>query len=53
MLGEIPISIDVRKGSDSGIPIIISDPESIQSKNYRIIAKSILKSIKIEEVEVL
>ena len=53
LLGEIPISIDVRKGSDSGIPIIISDPESIQSKNYRIIAKSILKSIKIEEVEVL
>ena len=53
LLGEIPISIDVRKGSDSGIPIIISDPDSIQSKNYRIIAKSILKSIKIEEVEVL
>ena len=53
LLGEIPISAEVRKSSDSGIPIIISDPESIQSKNYRIIAKSIIKSVKLDEEELV
>ena len=51
LLGEIPISAEVRKGSDSGIPIIISDPESIQSINYRTMAKTIIKSIKLDEEE--
>ena len=51
LLGEIPISVDVRKSSDAGIPIIISEPESIQSQNYRLIAKSIIKSIKLNEEE--
>ena len=51
LLGEIPISAEVRKGSDSGIPIIIADPESIQSINYRTIAKTIIKSIKLDEEE--
>ena len=49
MLGEIPISSEVRKSSDSGIPIIISDPKSVQSQNYRKIAKAILTSVKIDE----
>ena len=53
LLGEIPISAEVRKSSDSGIPIIISDPGSIQSKNYRIIAKSIIKSVKLDEEELV
>ena len=51
LLGEIPISVDVRKSSDAGIPIIISEPESIQSQNYRLIAKSIIKLIKLDEEE--
>ena len=51
LLGEIPISVDVRKSSDAGIPIIISEPESIQSQNYRLIAKSIIKSINLDEEE--
>ena len=45
LLGEIPISVQVRKSSDSGIPIIISEPESIQSQNYRDIAQKLIRSI--------
>ena len=45
MLGEIPISAEVRKSSDSGIQIIISEPQSIQSKSYRNIAKNLIKSL--------
>ena len=53
LLGEIPISAEVRKSSDSGIPIIISEPQSIQSKNYRNIAKNLIKSIKLDEEELV
>ena len=53
MLGEIPISSQVRKSSDSGVPIIISEPKSVQSKNYRNIAKAIIKSVKIDEEELV
>ena len=53
LLGEIPISAQVRESSDSGIPIIISEPESIQSENYRKIAKNIVKSIKRDEEELI
>ena len=53
LLGEIPISAEVRKSSDSGIPIIISEPQSIQSKSYRNIAKNLIKSIKLEEEELI
>ena len=53
LLGEIPISAQVRQSSDSGIPIIISEPESIQSENYRNIAKKIIKSIKLDEEELI
>ena len=53
LLGEIPISAEVRKSSDSGIPIIISEPQSIQSKSYRNIAKNLIKSIKLDEEELV
>ena len=53
LLGEIPISAEVRKSSDSGIPIIISEPQSIQSKSYRNIAKNLIKSIKLDEEELI
>tara|TARA_B100000900_G_C20559142_1_gene708093 strand:+ start:432 stop:1517 length:1086 start_codon:yes stop_codon:yes gene_type:complete len=53
MLGEIPISSQVRKSSDSGVPIIISEPKSVQSKNYRNIAKAVIKSVKIDEEDLV
>ena len=53
LLGEIPISVQVRKSSDSGIPIIISEPESIQSQKYRDIAKKLVRSIKLDEEELI
>ena len=53
LLGEIPISAQVRKSSDSGIPIIISEPESIQSQNYRDIAKKLVSFIKLDEEELI
>ena len=38
-LGEMPLHISIRETSDSGKPIVISDPDSPQAKAYQAIAK--------------
>ncbi|MEL0019765.1 MAG: iron-sulfur cluster carrier protein ApbC [Rickettsiales bacterium] len=40
-LGEIPLDIDIRTTSDSGQPIVVSQPESAHAKVYRAIAERI------------
>ncbi len=40
-LGEIPIDMAIRVGGDSGIPIIVADPDSPQSKAFTQIAKNL------------
>ena len=47
LLGKVPLSADLRKSGDSGVPIIISDPNSIQSKTYQNISKTLLKFIEL------
>jgi len=37
-LGEIPLHMDIRETSDSGKPIVVSDPDSEHAKAYRGIA---------------
>ncbi|MDA1091473.1 MAG: iron-sulfur cluster carrier protein ApbC, partial [Proteobacteria bacterium] len=37
-LGEIPLHMDIRETSDSGKPIVVSDPDSEHAKAYRAIA---------------
>ena len=43
LLGEIPLSIAVRTGSDSGTPIVVAEPQSEQAKTYRAIAKRLIE----------
>ena len=40
-LGEIPLDIAIRETSDSGHPIVISQPDSTQAKTYRAIAERV------------
>ena len=40
-LGEMPLDIAIRETSDSGQPIVVSNPESPQAKAYQAIAKRI------------
>jgi len=40
-LGEIPLAIDIRETSDSGNPIVISQPDSEHAKVYRAIAAEV------------
>ncbi len=37
-LGEIPLDISTRVGSDAGKPIIVTDPDSEQSKRFKDVA---------------
>ena len=42
MLGEIPLSLEVRTGGDSGTPIVVAKPQSEQAKTYRQIARRLM-----------
>ena len=44
-LGEVPLHISIRTTSDSGHPIVVSDPESEHAKCYREIADAIWSKI--------
>ena len=54
-LGEIPLAIDIRETSDSGNPIVISQPDSEHAKAYRAIAADVwsktLKALEKGEAE--
>jgi len=47
-LGEIPLDIAIRETSDTGHPIVVSDPEASHSKVYREIARRIWERIERE-----
>jgi len=43
LLGEMPLSLAVRSGSDSGTPIVVAEPQSEQAKIYRNIARRVME----------
>ncbi|PWU04664.1 MAG: chromosome partitioning protein, partial [Verrucomicrobia bacterium] len=45
LLGQVPLDIEVRIGSDQGIPIVVSNPESNASKAFFDIARKILEKL--------
>lgn len=46
-LGEVPLTMDVRETSDSGAPVVVSNPEGAQAKTYRAIAAKVLEQLKV------
>jgi len=44
-LGEIPLDSAIRDGGDAGKPVIVTDPESIHSREFAAIAGKILDSL--------
>lgn len=43
LLGEMPLSLAVRSGSDAGTPIVVAEPHSEQAKIYRHIARRLME----------
>ncbi|KAJ7006071.1 INDH1 [Populus alba x Populus x berolinensis] len=48
LIGEIPLEVDIRKGSDEGVPVVISAPDSVISKAYGDTAQNVVS--KLEEL---
>ncbi|MCX6153214.1 MAG: Mrp/NBP35 family ATP-binding protein [Candidatus Kapabacteria bacterium] len=46
MLGEVPLDIEFRQGTDSGRPILISAPDSVQSGIFMNLANKILSKVR-------
>lgn len=44
-LGGIPLVTEVRKGGDAGIPIVVSDPKSSVSENFRKAARNLISVV--------
>lgn len=40
-LGEVPLTMAIREGSDGGRPIVVTDPEGPQARIYREIAEKV------------
>ena len=51
LLGQVPLSIEVREGGDAGVPIVIGDPESLQSAAFREIADNVATQITVQAMK--
>jgi ATP-binding protein involved in chromosome partitioning len=47
-LGEIPLDIPTREGSDEGEPVLIRQPDSLQAKIFREVAGKLAQQISIQ-----
>jgi len=47
-LGEIPIDVRIRVHADSGMPIVLAEPDSPSARAYREIVERLAAQISIE-----
>lgn len=47
-LGEIPIALSVREGSDSGVPVMVSQPESAEAEAFRQAARNLAGQLSVQ-----
>ncbi len=50
-LGEVPLGIEVREAGDKGVPVVVSNPDSPQSKAFRTVAEEVARQISIEAMK--
>ncbi len=44
-LGEIPIDLAIREGGDNGVPLVVANPDSPQTKGFHAIAKAMREGL--------
>jgi len=42
LLAEVPLHLDVRLAGDSGLPVVVSQPDSSQGEAFRLVAKGLV-----------
>ena len=50
-LGAIPLGMKVREGGDSGVPVVVSDPDSPQAESFRRVAEEVARQVSIEAMK--
>ena len=48
LLGQLPLNIDIRKHSDKGVPIVVSDPEHAVSRLYLSITQKLIQQLDLQ-----
>lgn len=51
-LGEIPLQLKIRQGGDSGVPVVLGDPDGLEAKAFMEIAKTLAGRISTENSRV-
>ncbi len=51
LLGEVPMGMEVREGGDSGVPVVVSFPDSPQSAAFRSAAEEVARQVSIEAMK--
>jgi ATP-binding protein involved in chromosome partitioning len=50
-LGTVPLGMEVREGGDSGVPVVIGQPDSPQAKAFRHVAEEVARQVSIEAMK--
>jgi len=50
-LGEVPLGMEVREGGDTGVPVVVSSPDSPQSKAFHKVAEEVARQVSIEAMK--
>jgi ATP-binding protein involved in chromosome partitioning len=50
-LGEVPLGVQVREGGDSGVPVVVGDPDSPQAGAFRRVAEEVARQVSIEAMK--
>jgi ATP-binding protein involved in chromosome partitioning len=50
-LGEVPMGMEVREGGDTGVPVVVSFPDSPQSAAFRHVAEEVARQVSIEAMK--
>ena len=50
-LGEVPMGMEVREGGDSGVPVVVSFPDSPQALAFRGVAEEVARQVSIEAMK--
>ena len=50
-LGAVPLGMQVREGGDSGVPVVIGQPNSPEAKAFRHVAEEVARQVSIEAMK--
>ena len=50
-LGQVPLGLEVREGGDTGVPVVISAPDSPQSEAFGKVAEEVARQVSIEAMK--